>query len=177
MLFRSTPDGFPIPHFFLWQDTSYLFVGGYDGKIRFYDSIDNHLLDTFHLRANPFLGIEVGAFSAPYVVDADQDGNLDLYIGQDLGGIFRLEHQTGSNLSLSENQNGYIRWFPNPCNDNVSFESQDPIGALTFYSVAGQHVKTIILDETNVSVDMRDFQKGCYFVFRNSKPLGRIIKN
>lgn len=63
-------------------------VGGYDGKIRFYDSIDVNPLGNYHLRSFPFLGLQVGAFSAVFVSDVDHDDQLDLYLGQDLGGVF-----------------------------------------------------------------------------------------
>jgi hypothetical protein len=55
-----TPDGYSVPHFFRFQDTTYLLLGAHDGAIYFYDSIDGALNSglAFHERSADFLGLK-----------------------------------------------------------------------------------------------------------------------
>jgi len=174
----ATPDGFPQPHFFTHLDTTYLMVGGYDGKIRFYDSIDVNLLGNYHLRSFPFLGVQVGAFSAVYVADIDNDSQLDLYVGQDLGGVFRLEHKTGANLGMLENQSVTSELFPNPLFDGIlTVRSTQNIGWVTIYDVYGKLKKEIQSDTMLLDIDLSDLEKGVYFLrTSNGKSLHRFVK-
>jgi hypothetical protein len=45
----SSSDGFPIPHLFRNNDTTFLLVGTGDGQIYFYDSIDSNLGGVFKM--------------------------------------------------------------------------------------------------------------------------------
>ena len=46
-----TPDGYPVPHFFRHNNVTSLFLGAYDGKLRYYNNIDGNLAsgNTFFL--------------------------------------------------------------------------------------------------------------------------------
>jgi hypothetical protein len=171
----ATPDGFPFPHFFRWNDTTYLIVGGYDGELRFYDSIDNHLADTFHLRVYPFLGLDVGTFSAVSVVDVDHDGKLDLYIGQDLGGIFRLEHQTGANLSLTEPLEQHLIVYPNPARTSLTLKGASELGGLKVYSLEGKLVLENPGKAPEIVLDIEHLQQGLYILILESGFKARFV--
>ena len=172
----ATPDGFPQPHFFRWQDTTYLMVGGYDGKIRFYDSIDNHLSDTFNVRSFPFLGLELGAFSAVWVADIDNDTRLDLYVGQDLGGIFRLEHKDGSNLGISEAPEPSFLIYPNPTTQWLTVESTAAIGALSLIDLSGKEVITVESNGLSCAISLLNLKAGIYLLHHANKVIGRVVK-
>lgn len=172
----ATPDGFPIPHFFRWNDTTYLLVGGYDGQLRFYDSIDNHLADTFHLKVFPFLGLDVGTFSAVSVVDVDHDGKLDLYLGQDLGGIFRLEHQAGANLSLTEPQEQHLLVYPNPARTALNLRGAAELGSLKVYSLEGKLVLEHPGKASEIVLDIEHLQQGLYTLILESGFKARFVK-
>ncbi|WP_185155649.1 putative Ig domain-containing protein [Rudanella paleaurantiibacter] len=57
---------------------------------------------TYSLVTNNFAGIDVGTEAAPTVVDFDQDGRLDLFVGQDDGTVSRYE-QTAVNGTVFTN--------------------------------------------------------------------------
>lgn len=82
----GNPDGYAAPHFIRENDTTYLFVGNLDGLLNYYKDIDGNIGagESFTLISNSYLGIDVEGYSSFWVEDIDQDGYLDMYIGQDL---------------------------------------------------------------------------------------------
>jgi len=160
----ATPDGFPFPHFFRWKDTTYLIVGGYDGQLHFYDSIDHALNEMFHLRSFPFLGLNVGSFAAVSVCDVDNDQKLELYVGQDLGGIFRLEHEQGVNLSIQEADAKHVELYPNPSESTFKLRSDKPLGKIQVISLEGKLVVEEFAFGKEMLVNVANIQPGIYTV-------------
>jgi hypothetical protein len=165
----ASPDGYPTPHFFKFEDTIRLFLGAFDGKIRFYDGISEHLdsNETFNLISDNFLGINADAYSSCWINDIDNDGNLNMFVGGDLGGIFHLEHDENSNLSLKENkkEKPQIIVSPNPSSgllnlvwsdkfdSNSSFEISNILGEIVFFS-----------DTIKSNIDITMLPNGIYFL-------------
>jgi hypothetical protein len=122
----TSPDGYAAPHFFKFQDTIRLLLGSFDGKLRFYDNVQGNIEagKIFNLISSSFLGIDVEAYSSCWVNDIDNDGNLDLFVGGDLGGVFHLEHDDNSSLSITkhEKMKAKIRVFPNPSSGKIFIE-------------------------------------------------------
>ena len=177
----TTPDGFPIPHFFSENDTTYLLLGSYDGAIRFYDLEDANLPTgfVFNLRSTNFLGLqkELGTFSACTVSDIDNDGKLNLFIGQDLGGIYHLEHLEGSSLDVTELNEEAFNLYPNPFSDDFIVESSREGESMIVFDVLGNHVQTFILQSGKNTIDIGNTSNGIYLVkFVNSGSVKRIVK-
>jgi hypothetical protein len=66
-----------------------VFVGGYDGKIRFYENTGTSINPVFSLRigtSNPLNGIDYPNLSDPSFVDIDGDGDMDVFISGYMGG-------------------------------------------------------------------------------------------
>ncbi|MBU3659880.1 MAG: T9SS type A sorting domain-containing protein [Flavobacteriales bacterium] len=177
----TNPDGFPIPNFFSYNDTTYLMLGAYDGAIRFYDSIETNLTSgsTFHLRTFDFLGLqkEIGTFSACAVSDIDANGKLDLFIGQDLGGIFHLEHSEGSNLGININESvPEIIVFPNPFENEITIKSSTE-EALEIYNYLGQKVEERKIEIGENKIDFAPNSSGIYLLkFKNSGSVTKLIR-
>ena len=77
------------------------FVGESDGTINYYENTGNSSSPSFTLRtgsANPLNGIDVGSYSSPEFVDADGDGDLDVFIGESDGTLNYYEN-TGTDSS------------------------------------------------------------------------------
>ena len=164
-----TPDGYPTPHFFRVQDTTYLLLGASDGFIRFYDAIDNALSigNSFNLRDADFLSLSkaIGGYSSCAVTDLDGDNKLNLFVGQDLGGLFHLEHDENSNLGIHTEiiptQN--IECFPVPATKSLTIRLELMGDKLFIYNVIGQKIDELILNQGTNELDLQNYSDGIYF--------------
>jgi hypothetical protein len=167
-----SPDGFAVPHFFRNLDTTYLMVGSLEGAIYFYDSIDENLASGtgFRTISSNFLNQDknIGGYSACAVGDLDNDSNLDLFIGQDLGGLFYLEHDSLSNLSL---MNPFftlpeIHVYPNPAYDKITITSDIDLNnfEILVYSSTGKLVDKKIGIMKTIDFSITDYTNGMYFI-------------
>jgi len=65
------------------DDGDYDFLGGTStGLIKYYENIGNSVSPIFELADDSVGNIDVGYRSTPYIVDIDNDGDLDLFIGK-----------------------------------------------------------------------------------------------
>ena len=167
-----SPDGFAVPHFFRNLDTTYLMVGSMEGAIYFYDSIDENLASGtgFRTISSNFLNQDknIGGYSACTVGDLDNDSNLDLFIGQDLGGLFYLEHDSLSNLGL---MNPFftlpeIHVYPNPAYDKITITSDLDLNnfEILVYSSTGKLVDKKIGKMKTIDFSITDYTNGMYFI-------------
>lgn len=160
-----SPDGFPYPHFFRHLDTTYLLIGAYDGQFRFYDSIDAALTGNFHLRQANFLGLDLCAYSACSVNDVDNDGKLDLFVGQDLGGVFHLEHDENSNLDLAEQTSSpNFSIYPNPTTGLFCIKSERIGVQMDLLDQFGRSCLHVQLEKSDTWIDLAFLSKGIYFL-------------
>lgn len=160
-----SPDGFPYPHFFRHLDTTYLLIGAYDGQLRFYDSIDGALTGNFHLRQAYFLGLDLCAYSACSVNDVDNDGKLDLFVGQDLGGVFHLEHDENSNLDLAEQiSSPNFSIYPNPTTGLFCIKSERIGIQMDLLDQFGRSCLHVQLEKSDTWIDLAFLSKGIYLL-------------
>ncbi len=164
----NSPDGFPIPHFFRHNDTTFLLIGTYSGALFFYDEIDENLASnsSFNLRNSNFLGLqnELKGFSSAFVEDIDNDGKLNLFVGMDLGGLYLLEHEDGSNLSIeSLNIQPSFQIFPNPF--STSFTVSSNVNSnMKILDINGKVMFEKHIASGEQSFDFTNFPAGIYFV-------------
>jgi hypothetical protein len=139
----DNPDGYPAPHFFKYNDTIYLFLGGADGNLHFYKDIENNLNSgqSFQLVSDTYLAINSGAYSTFFTGDLDADNNLNLFVGQDLGGIFHYESNPENTSGLIEHKTALnVAVYPNPGNGivMVSSEYKGELEVLAFDLIGNQ---------------------------------------
>lgn len=166
----NSGDGYATPHFFRIKDTTILFLGAADGRLRYYKEIDGNLAssDSFQLVSDNYLNIDAGAYSSFWIDDIDNDGYLNMFVGQDLGGLYHFEANPFSSASLSE-INASPSWFiyPNPANEELTimWDSNDIIERILLLNATGQVIecKTAINSHTDKFV-VRDLSKGVYFI-------------
>ncbi len=77
---------------------------------------------SFNLVSDNFLNINVGAYSSFHVNDLDQDGYLDLFVGQDLGGLYHFEVNPNSQSDVEELKNELdLIIYPNPTDGTLTY--------------------------------------------------------
>lgn len=177
----SSPNGYPTPFFFRENDTTYAIVGDVDGKLSFIRGIDGHINDgdLFDSVEYDYLSVDVGGYSAVSVVDLNDDGILELFIGQDLGGLFYMKDDPNSNVGVVELKKNNIRLWPNPINDLLTIEvlnfSEDEIVSL--YSPTGKRILEFKLTGEINKIAVPDLKPGVYYlVFKESLPTIKFIK-
>jgi len=84
-----------------------LFIGEREGNINFYSNTGTAANPIFTLETESFAAIDVGLFSTPAFTDIDHDGDLDLFIGENLGNInfFRNTGTSTNPLFALETEN------------------------------------------------------------------------
>lgn len=175
----TSPDGYAAPHFFRHNDTTFLFLGSIDGKLHFYTDIDGHLTsgDTFSLYSDNFLDIDAGAYSSFWVNDIDNDGFLDLFIGQDLGGITHLEVKPGSTAGIDETiKTMELNVFPNPTNGFIHAESTSASFRIILTDLFG---KIMQFDENftfEKEIDLSSQPTGMYVLIAEDEQGNRSVK-
>ena len=181
----NASDGYAAPHFFRRNDTTYLYLGAADGQLHYYKGIDGNLsaTDSFELVSDNYLNIDAGAYSSFWVEDLDGDGNLNMFVGQDLGGLYHFEVNPLSTASLIH-FSPVPSWivFPNPSSDIITIE-WDPIESvktIALLNSTGQEIiKEISPSGTNFKLQLCDLSKGVYFIqleTESSRSSRRIVR-
>ncbi|MEM7620506.1 MAG: FG-GAP-like repeat-containing protein, partial [Pseudomonadota bacterium] len=78
-----------------------VFIGDNDGNINYYENTGTNSSPTFAVKtgsANPLNGVDVGNYAKPTFADIDNDGDLDVIIGEGNGNINYYEN-TGTSSS------------------------------------------------------------------------------
>ncbi len=164
----STPDGYAAPHFFRLNNETHLFLGSIDGKLIYYSDIDGNL-DTgeyFELESDSYLNINVEGYSAFWIEDIDNDGDLNMFVGQDLGGLYHLESDPNSNVSLNEiSLDAMIAVYPNPMSESVTISVSTGIADnYTILDINGAVVSSGVMESNTVGVNTSQFAEGFYLV-------------
>lgn len=176
----TTPNGYAAPHFFKINGEIMCFVGNVDGQISHFSSVDGNINSgqAFLLETHNLAQIDVDAYSSCWVNDVDGNGNLDIFVGQDLGGIYRFEHDTNSSISLYEiDANSKIVLYPNPANEKITLITQDLcVSDYTIYNLKGAFVATGELKNNRTEIHTGFLDKGVYFIKILLKNGGAVVK-
>ncbi|MFM7757773.1 MAG: FG-GAP-like repeat-containing protein, partial [Crocinitomicaceae bacterium] len=177
----DTPDGYAVPHFFEYSDSLFLLVGSADGKLRYYKNISDSLNQgqSFQQLSDDYLAIsrEIGAYSAPFVLDMDSDGNLDLFIGQDAGGIFHLENGENGGVGLFEDgKENDMLIIPNPFSEVLVISTLTEV-EITIVDLFGNEILSKKLLPGRNEIETIKLSSGIYFVISDtSKKVNKVIK-
>lgn len=164
----TLPDGYAAPHFFRLAGETQLFIGGIDGNLFYYNDIDGNINSgqSFTMVSDSYLNIDVESYSSFYLNDINQDGNLNLFVGQDLGGLFHFEANPNSNASVFEAEQTYlVALYPNPANTMVTLSFDNVQGSeYLIRNMNGQLVQQGNITSQKIQLDISTISNGVYFV-------------
>jgi len=162
----TNPDGYTLPHFMKIQDSIYLFIGSIGGKLQYFNHIKNHLSvgQSFHLENPNLLNVDAEGYSSFFVTQIDNDAFLDLFIGNDLGGLYRYEVDPNSTASLDElpKKDKYFL-VPNPADQQIFIQGiigEFEISILDFNGKTQYSGKII----ENQAINIQTLKAGYYFI-------------
>ena len=164
----ANPDGYPSPHFFRYNGETRLILGDLTGRCNFYTGIDGNLdpTESFTLISDNYANIKTQAYSSFWINDLNNDGNLELYVGQDLGGVYRFEHDPNSTASLTESSyENTVVLYPNPTSHTFTISSVEKrIQFVQLTNLEGKIIDSLAIDANKVSIDSSLYPSGIYFV-------------
>ncbi len=165
--------GYSVPCFF--EDTigKYkLFVGSEQGYIHYYKNIENNLNSTFKEEDPHLLYIYEGFRTGVATGDLNNDGYLDMIIGNYSGGLCYYkgsEPLPQSDISIFNKPNDIdIQIFPNPASKilNLNIKKELDYNKIDFfiYSSLGKIVLKNTLFKNDLKIDIANLPNGIYII-------------
>jgi hypothetical protein len=161
------------------NDTTKLFIGNYDGDLYLFNDVDDHLSagSTFNLVSTRYSGINVEGYCTVTTSDLDDDGLMNVIIGQDLGGLFAYEEDPNSMANIADIQiSGELILYPNPTKGILSMEANLPIRRIQIISLQGEILSDRKMNEHTWTLDLSAYPTGVYLT-RTTLENGKIVMN
>lgn len=176
-----SPEGYAVPHFVSHDDTTALFVGNINGNVYYYENIEDSLADgqSFTLVSSEYAGIDASGYAAPVISDFDNDGNFNLLLGTDLGGVWSYETDPESTVSIFEESDldfFDFKVYPNPNSGQFTVELSHYTNSLnyTIMDFSGRIIESNKIMGTSTLVNIQNLSSGIYFC-QISSSAGEVI--
>ena len=141
--------GFATPCFYRQNNETKLVCGNEQGKLYFYNNIDNNLNGSFSLQTQ-WLPEQVGSLLLPIhegiragvaVGMLNNDAYPDMIVGNYAGGFAYFEGRASIPVSISETEKTKEKCYPNPASDFLHIETaNDGIGQVELFDLTGRKV-------------------------------------
>ena len=172
--------GYATPCFFRTNaGETRLFVASEKGTISYYKNIDNNLNGAFTADVNELFfvdndkafAIKEGIRTAIAVADIDNDGYLDMIVGNYAGGISFYKGVTPPDRSITKTPTFpaefSIQIFPNPTNNLLYFNvfSSKRVTSVSIYDILGRcTLQKTFNNETSGTLDVSSLSDGFYII-------------
>ena len=126
----------------------YLFSGSEEGKIFIWEINVADINAPFALIDSTFLNIDPGTYAAPAFGDLNNDGFIDMIIGNKRGGINFYKGLNPSSIKTvaSENQ---LNIYPNPATTTIRIKSNNKIESITITDLSGKLIQQVNTIDTS----------------------------
>lgn len=148
----------------------FLFVGNERGTIDLYGDIEQDLMGEFSVYETAISNIDEGVRSSISLADINNDGNLEMVIGNYRGGIEIFELGGSPLLGLRSQKNDLckVHVYPNPASEVAVLENKtfnSSITAYTFRDYLGRTVESKWnLNASILTLNLMNYPPGPYFV-------------
>jgi hypothetical protein len=139
-----------------------LFVGEYYGAIQYFENTGTNEDPAFaEAEENPFGLVSVYQFSFPALADLDDDGDLDLMVGEYYGAFKYFENV--NTVGIDElNSQASIQLYPNPVSDVLRINSDQKIEQIQVIDMLGK--TALQLNNPSNQISVSDLSTGLYSV-------------
>lgn len=159
-------DGYSYPFVFNDKDgITKLLVGSESGYLRLYNQIEGNLTGNFNTIDSTYLNISQGLRTTPFGADIDNDGYMDLIVGNYQGGVSFYKGVSALSIPTEKLMNFNIDIYPNPANDIINIKIKGTYGTsyvLELYNLLGQLITTKKITESQLLLDTQPFKQGMY---------------
>ena len=159
--------GFAAPVILDFGGDYHIFSGSRAGYLLHYSNIDGNIDGDFTLETDFYGEIREGFNTHPAIADIDNDGILEMVVGNERGGLSMFKTNL---ITVSTNyiyQNPEVSIFPNPANDFFNVELKNGNGVRVIFSVfnaIGQEVFKDSFASSSYQVNCKSLSNGIYFV-------------
>jgi hypothetical protein len=159
--------GYSYPNVFKQGGVTHMFVGTESGYIRRYTNIDGNLGGIFTMTDSTFMDIFQGSRVAPNSSDINNDGYLDMVVGNYQGGLSFYKGVAA--LTTSNEFDNLIHFnfdvYPNPSDGNFSIHmisGENKNYHMELFNVMGQLVREEKISSDLVTIPAADLKQGIY---------------
>ncbi len=156
---------------------SSLLVGSERGYIYLYQNINNEMSGSFTLIDSIFLGLTIGDRASISGGDLNQDGTVELIVGNYGGGV-ELYHNSGSHAPIvicppplpPPPPPFSISIFPNPTSENLLVKilgaEVGDVAEISIHNVVGQKIGSFSYQYNleSISIPVKSYANGIYFI-------------
>ncbi len=159
--------GYSYPFVFKQNGITKLLVGQESGYLRLYDNIDGNLSGIFSLVDSTYENIFQGTRTAPNGADIDNDGYMDMIVGNYQGGV---SYYKGLSSPIATTSTDNVsQWnfnlFPNPANNTVTVKIRNDNNSsytLELYTILGQLVTSQKIINNSTLLNTQGLSQGIY---------------
>jgi hypothetical protein len=159
--------GYTYPFLFKQNGATNILIGSQNGHLYMYNHIDGNLNGIFSLVDSTYQNLYEGTRTSPFGADINNDGYMDLIIGNYQGGVSFYKGVSSTN-SVTELDN-FIHWnfelYPNPATNNFTIKIDNDfkgIYLLEIYNVVGQIITSQKIANNISTINTERFTPGMY---------------
>ncbi|MCE3279513.1 MAG: repeat protein [Bacteroidetes bacterium] len=172
--------GYSYPFMFRESGETKLISGSELGYLRLYERIDNNLNGTFDLIDSTLLGIREGSRTAPSGTDLNNDGLMDMIIGNYQGGVaFYKGVDSLTSVNNVEKANDWnLEIFPNPADHffNIIISNDRHSNyRIELHNALGQLIFSKTTSEVSIDLNAEQLKRGIYICKVSELQSNRII--
>lgn len=171
------------PHFYRDVNNQWrLLTGNEVGSIHRWSNIGGNLTGEFERTDIILGGINDGQYSSPFLYDINGDGFLDLFNGNERGGVTLYLGQFIDEVSEVIVKVPSVNIFPNPSEGivKIEFKEGEEPNELYVYNILGERVQSITVMKASFELDLSNHSSGLYTLvglFENgSLKIGKVIR-
>ncbi|MBL7893127.1 MAG: VCBS repeat-containing protein [Bacteroidia bacterium] len=156
--------GYSVPYMYDAGGTYKLLIGSESGYLYYYNNIDGNLSGNFTLVDSSYQKVWEGSRIAPGGTDINNDGLVDLAIGNYAGGVSLLYGQTTNSVKNIGQQQIEFDLYPNPASDKLTIYLSLGKGMVTIsiIDIFGREVKQFRSNESIFNADVSFLTGGLY---------------
>ena len=164
--------GYSVPTLFKRGNETLLAVGSEQGKVFLFKDLQNEIFTDISDHWSNYVGDfenHFGMRSAAALADLNNDGNLEMVVGNFAGGLELLNGNIIVNQGIEEEKNETFVVYPNPAKGRFTIMGS---GVLRISNALGQMIFTKDIESQTTT----ELPKGLYFVSLNGKTKKIVVE-